>query len=144
MLNERQKKALDLKNSGSTFKEIAIALGVSPSRASQIVNHSKNVILRTEQSKHWIFGLEKKTANALISAGYCSKNSVVDAILSGEIGTYHNSVKGKVPGISHKTIAEIAKWAGINSENDVSILKAIELVKSNGYSVEKKSNTASI
>lgn len=53
-------------------------------------------------------------------------------------------MKGKVPGISHKTIAEIAKWAGINSENDVSLLKAIELVKSNGYSVEKKSNTASI
>ena len=109
MLDERQAAVLKLINSGSKYKEIAPFFGVSESRIRQIFLKAKALTHQANQVEKWTHGLNKKTENLLISAGYIDKNSVIDALASGEFT--------KNSGFGLKTIEVITQWVGNSQPN---------------------------
>lgn len=137
MLNERQFRVLEMRNAGNTFKEIGLALDVSDGRARQIFHAAQRAEGRSKSSDVWSFGLGKKTANALISAGYKDKNSVIAGLESGKIGVHPITGKGFTFGIGHQGIAEIRKWLGVDSSEELAIKAAIVLLEKHGYKVCK-------
>ncbi|MCP5230680.1 MAG: hypothetical protein H6948_01055 [Zoogloeaceae bacterium] len=127
-MNERQAKALQLREEGKTFKEVGEALGVSTERARQIfatAQRKKNAPRIT-----WTDGLEPKLANALIAARYTSRDDVRAAVERGEIAVKNG--RGTVPWIGPASVAEIRAWLGMESAE---IADAIALLERHGYTV---------
>lgn len=136
-MNDKQISALKMRESGSTFKEIGDHLGVSKSRASQIYYKAARYERQGKKHNEWTYGLNQKVANALISAGFSSKEEVIEGLKSGKIGINPITGNGVIPGIRHHGISEISLWAGTDSSNLPAIQAAIALLKAHGYVVHK-------
>jgi hypothetical protein len=134
---ERTNRALEMREAGSTYKQIGTHLGVSACRARDIVKAG----LRSSLPR-WSDGLSSKTANLLSCAGYSSKEQVLSDVV-GEILCVDAPTKPSGYGqSSHK---EVCEWLGIQiSENEwrkpiayKSIERAISLLTRNGYRIER-------
>jgi len=136
-MNDRQISALKMRTSGSTFKEIGDYLGVSPSRASQIYYKAARYERQGKKHNEWTYGLDQKVANALISAGFSSKEEVIERLRAGEIGVSPITGNGNIPGIHHHGISQISLWAGADSSSLPAIKAAIALLEAHGYVVRK-------
>ena len=136
-MNDKQISALKMRASGSTFKEIGDFLGVSKSRASQIYYKAARYERQGKKHNEWTYGLSQKVANALISAGFSSKEEVIEGLRSDEIGVNPVTGNGNVPGIRHHGISEILLWAGADPSGFPAIKAAIALLKAHGYEVNK-------
>jgi transcriptional regulator len=102
MLNEKQAAILKLRSAGLTYKEIALSFGLSVTRVRQI--HLKSLLLEQDNiASKWTHGLPKKIANVLVGEGYKNKESVMEALASGELT--------KVVSFGHKSIELIKAWA---------------------------------
>lgn len=136
-MNDKQISALKMRAAGSTFKEIGDFLGVSKSRASQIYYKAARYECQGKKHNEWTDGLSLKVANALISAGFSSKEEVVEGLQSGKIGVNPMTGNGYVPGVGHHGISEILLWTGADPSNFPAIKKAIALLRAHGYEVYK-------
>jgi len=127
-----------MRRAGKTFKEIGQSIGVSPSRASQVYYRALSLDNMTKQPHKWTYGLETKTANALISAGFESKDEVIASLNSGELGIDPITGRGTFYGIAQKSISEILQWAGEDAALLPTVQAAISLLTLHGYNVTKK------
>jgi hypothetical protein len=116
-MKDRYADALKLRKSGETYKSIGLKLGVSVSRARQIVSKAEN-ITRRKKSLEWTKGLDTKLANTLIGEGFKSKKEVREAILNKRIGLNPASTKGTVFGIGPKYFEVLSEWVGVHLEKN--------------------------
>ena len=105
MLTERERRCLDMDDSGERLKDIAFEMGVSSTRARQIIDKAKHKLatpVKWPELSRWSF-------NRIEQMGYTTKQEVRDVILSGEL--HHKSGE---PLYGKKTHAEICEWLGIS------------------------------
>lgn len=99
--SDRCKQAADLHASGMTWKEVGERLdNVSAARARQLAYQYK----KWEVVRHEIDGLPLKISKALKSAGFSTRNDVIQILpklMSGEIHVHD---------IGEKSIAAISLW----------------------------------
>jgi hypothetical protein len=137
LINENHLKALNMRQEGKTYKEIGKALKVSPERASQMVSKATLSVARTETQDSWTYGLNKKLANSIISAGFKSKPEIVEALNQGKFGVDVFTGKSRIPGVSHINTLVLAEWAGVDILTTQPIQAAIKLLESHGFNVSK-------
>lgn len=132
--------ASDLREKGKTFTEISKILGVCYSRARDLAH-----IGDREKKKvgNEFFGLHGSVSNALQNRGFRTKQQVLEAWQQGKFFVDYKG--GSFPRIGKVYIREICEWLGFefkeefvaNAGPPIKILKAIKLLKENGYEVIK-------
>lgn len=82
-------------------------------------------------------GLSVRVKNAIISNGIFTKNELIKSVNEFKI-LYDQGGKSNMPGVGRKGINEIMQWLGIEkNKNKISEIRAIELLKSIGYTVTR-------
>lgn len=111
VLNDRQKKALQLRDAGVPRKLIAKQLGVTIGRVYAIIHKAEMDLKRHAIQDEW-HGLPVKIRNILDFAGYDTREKIIDGIKSGSIHPY-NTGSNRISGIARKSYIVLCKWAGI-------------------------------
>jgi hypothetical protein len=106
LLKPNERKAYDLRKSGSDYHHIAAELGVGYQRALQITRRANWVI--NERDTHWAGGLSVRVANCLNWMDVKSREEALQAFTSGRLKP------GKEPrNYGWKSHVELAKWLGL-------------------------------
>ena len=124
-MNSKYEMALAMRESGSTYREIGEALGVSPTRAQQIYARARRF---DQESRKWYAGLPTMVSNAIVhftlwpdpTLVFQSKEQVKVAIECGDLAldTRDRSRKGAsykgrtMHNIGTKGFEQLAKWCG--------------------------------
>lgn len=101
MNKERYRLAAKLRAEGKTFRQIGAALGVGPSRASEMVNKYAGM---KRAGAHWTDGLSTRGSNLLRKFGFDSREALEAHISSNGLRV------GAVDGLGRVSIAEIKQW----------------------------------
>lgn len=135
-MNERQKIALFMRRSGSTFSQIGKSLKVSRSRAAKIVDVAAfSERMSTPFSAE--LGIRWTQAARLADCGYTSTKDIREAISNGSLN------KNSCPGIGAVTLREIAAIVGAQVPGKpLAIRRAMLLLEKNGYAVVKRRTIA--
>jgi hypothetical protein len=92
-------------------------------------------------------GLSARTRNALLCAGYKTKNQIIDGIKSGKIKPFSkDNETGYVPNYGPKSHEELCAWLGVPVEKQdkikpikpETIKRYIDVLELNGYKVRRK------
>ena len=103
--NDRRKTANSLRKQGYTFKQIGETLGVTGSRAREIVNKEERL---SKRPVSWMDGLSVRTRNGLsCEEKYKEKENVIRALKSGEISDNPKNGARKIPNFGKKSLAEL-------------------------------------
>lgn len=97
-LNERQLRALELRRNGKKFREIGAALGVSTSRARELVERAQLL----ERQAAWTEGLPSRYVSALLARGINTRAQLATAAADGSLARMH--------GIGAKCYETIMEW----------------------------------
>lgn len=145
-MKERYRQALNLRQGKKTFKEIGDAIGVSSSRAREIVLKAQRLVDIEPVSPLSLDALSTRTANALRAENLDDREKVLAWI------TAEKPTPKKIPNIGGMSINEIRQWLGLGpdetpchkpryivSASDLAISKAIKLLERNGFTVMRDS-----
>lgn len=132
----RYETALRLRKEGKLFREIAAVLGVSGSRARQMVLWAANP--RPAQEPRWTDGLREQVANALRAHGFKGIEEVRRVCERQEFGVGQGHQY--VAGLGKKGVAEVYAWVGISQKPSAAqqqaVKSAIKFLERMGYRVE--------
>ena len=134
-MNERMKQALALRKEVKTFKAIGLALGISASRARELVNEAEWLTRNGRVPPDWASDLDPRIFNALRSAGFTSQQSIVDGLKTGDLR--------KIPGIGATSISILCEYFNLDQPSDV-LSRAIKVVQAHGYVVTKAKQKQSV
>ena len=123
---------------GIKLSELSKKYSLSRARVYQIY-HKVDIKIKydcyhdpTNDNYDWLNGLSERIGDKLLSAGFENKNDLISTMVDGVLPSIH--LVGK------KSKDEIYKWLDLpnldNKPLDLKILKAIELLKENGYEVK--------
>lgn len=97
-LTERQLRALDMRRGGKKLREIAEALGITTSRARQLIERAEFI----EQQSAWATGLPARYVGVLVARGICTREQLEVAVADGSLA--------RMPGIGPKCYDTIREW----------------------------------
>lgn len=97
-LTERQLLALQMRRSGKKLHEIGLALGISTTRARQLIARAEFI----ESQAVWAEGLPSRYVTALVARGLTSRAAVEAAIADGSLA--------RLPGIGKECYATVLEW----------------------------------
>lgn len=98
MLTERQLRALDMRRRGQKLREIAEALGITTSRARQLIERAEFI----EQQSAWAAGLPSRYIGVLLARGISARDQLEAAVADGSLA--------RMPGIGPKCYETIQEW----------------------------------
>ena len=140
LLGERYARAYRLRQDGLTYKAIGELLGVSASRACDLVRESEQK-LRDDRPFAKVSSLKERTKNALRAAGYETKAEVLSAVKDGRLypGCAGKNRFWNDYGVaSHKQVCE---WLELDIDkqkpNEKTIERYIAYLERHGYKVTK-------
>ena len=140
ILGSRKVKAVELRRSGMTYKQVGEALGVGPCRASQIVASGEWWIKVIEEGmdkdRIALMELGCRAYNALNRAGIATnKASVREAIEDGRL----NPKSSKGPrNYGWKTHVQLCEYAGIENPNLQRKKMRIDTLRNEIRNIEKE------
>lgn len=97
-LTDRQLRALEMRREGRKLREIAEALGITTSRARQLIERAELI----EQQSAWAEGLPSRYVTALLARGFSSRDQLEAAVTDGSLA--------RVPGIGPKCYDTVCEW----------------------------------
>lgn len=97
-LTERQLLALQMRRDGKKLHEIGEALGISTTRARQLIERARFI----EDQSDWAEGLPSRYVAALVARGITSRAAVEASVNDGSLA--------RLPGIGKECYATIIEW----------------------------------
>lgn len=97
-LTERQLRALEMRRAGKKLHEIGDALGISTTRARQLIERAKFI----EDQSAWAEGLPSRYVTALVARGLTSRAAVEAAVADGSLA--------RLPGIGKDCFTTVSEW----------------------------------
>jgi hypothetical protein len=97
-LTERQLLALQMRRDGKKLHEIGGALGISTTRARQLIERAQFI----ESQSEWAEGLPSRYVTALVSRGITSRAAVETAVADGSLA--------RLPGVGKECYSTIIAW----------------------------------
>ena len=140
IIGRRNVKAVELRRSGMTYKQVGEALGVGPCRARQIVVNSEWKLRLVEEGKDKkriaVLELGVRACNVLCNTRIAAdRASVREAIEDGRL----NPKPSKGPrNYGWKTYTELCKYAGIENPNLQRKKMRIDTLKNEIRNIEKE------
>ena len=139
ILGSRKVKAIELRRSGMTYKQVGEALGVGPCRASQIVVNGEWWIEVIEEGKDKdriaLIELGCRAYSILNRAGIATnKASVREAIEDGRLKPRPNGLKN----YGWKTHVQLCEYAGIENPNLQRKKMRIDTLRNEIRNIEKE------
>lgn len=140
ILGSRKVKAVELRRSGMTYKQVGEALGVGPCRAKQIVVNSEWKLRLIEEGKDKkriaLLELGVRACNVLRNARIAAdRASVREAIEDGRL----NPKPDKGPrNYGWKTHVELCEYAGIENPNLHRKKTRLEMLRNEIRNIEKE------
>jgi len=143
ILGSRKVKAVELRRSGMTYKQVGEALGVGPCRARQIVINGERQAEAIEEE--WMkredggmiafMELGCRGCNVLNNAGIATNRaSVRDAIEDGRLKPRPNGLRN----FGWKTYVKMCKYAGIENPNLQRKKMRIDTLRNEIRNIEKE------
>lgn len=97
-LTERQRIALEMRRTGKKLHEIGDALGISTTRARQLIERAQFI----EEQSAWAEGLPSRYVTTLIARGITSRSAVEEGVADGSLA--------RLPGIGKECYSTIVEW----------------------------------
>tara|TARA_B100001964_G_scaffold55656_1_gene62905 strand:+ start:128 stop:616 length:489 start_codon:yes stop_codon:yes gene_type:complete len=139
ILGSRKVKAVELRRSGMTYKQVGEALGVGPCRARQIVVNSEWKLRLVEEGKDKkriaVLELGVRACNVLCNARIAAdRASVREAIEDGRLNPRPNGLRN----FGWKTYTELCKYAGLENPNLQRKKMRIDTLRNEIRNIEKE------
>ena len=139
ILGSRKVKAVELRRSGMTYKQVGEALGVGPCRARQIVVNSEWKLRLVEEGKDKkriaVLELGVRACNVLCNARIAAdRASVREAIEDGRLNPRPNGLRN----FGWKTYTELCEYAGIENPNLQRKKMRIDMLRNEIRNIEKE------
>jgi DNA-directed RNA polymerase alpha subunit len=116
LLNERQLKALELREKGFTFAAIGKELNVGVEGARGLVTKAKRIL--NSSPNDWP-ELSVRTQNVLKVEGLHTKEQIVDAIKTGKLTPKKRGYfLGDIPNYGKKSHQEVCDWLNIKQTGE--------------------------
>lgn len=124
----RQQRAVELRATGLTVREVAQQLNCSLYAAQTLLNRADDRRVDAADTG-WLAGLPHRAARTLLELGYKTKADVANALAIGRLTSDQ-------PGVSQKTLTVLTEWLA-------SEIQAEAAQMSSGLSAEAASGTQS-
>ena len=139
IIGRRNVKAVELRRSGMTYKQVGEALGVGPCRARQIVVNSEWKLRLVEEGKDKkriaVLELGVRACNVLCNARIAAdRASVREAIEDGRLNPRPNGLRN----FGWKTYTELCEYAGIENPNLQRKKMRIDTLRNEIRNIEKE------